>query len=194
MESALLDYKHYIKVLSSCKLGCQRETQLKQSVVKHIQEMMPFEKLIQETLCVMKCKEKKFSKNRDEYSSEVTRNAFEKKEPYDYLQICYFQTGRLQEAANAAYTHHIYNQDYKQMKENLDYYKNLPEVDGNKIEDKEEENYVKSYLEGTENYRNKDWNGMIQKMEQALKEYFESEEICRINCDKPFDMGWYVSG
>ena len=190
MESALVDYKHYIKVLSSCKLGCHNEAQLKQSVVKHVLEMMPFEKLIQETLCVMKCKEKKFPQNREEYSSEVTRNDFEKKKPYDYLQICYYQTGRLQEAANAAYTHHIYNQDYKQMKDNLEYYKGLPEVDENSIEDKEEQDYVKLYLEGTKYYQNKDWNRMTEKMEQALKEYFESEEICRINCDKPFDMGW----
>ena len=29
-------------------------------------------------------------------------------------------------------------------------------------------------------------------MEEALKEYLLAEELCRVNCDKPFDMGWWV--
>ena len=117
MEAALIDYKHYTKVISTCKLECHQKTQSKQTVVKHILEMMPFEKLIQETLCLMKCKEHHFSRNREEYASAATRSDFEKKKPYDYLQICYYQTGQHQKAANAAYTNHVYNTDYQTMRQ-----------------------------------------------------------------------------
>ena len=169
MEAALEDYKHYRKVISTCKLECQTKSPSQQSVVKHIQEMMPFEKLIQETLCLMKCKERHIPRSREEYASESTRIDFERKKPYDYLQLCYFQTGHLQSAANAAFTNHIYNLDYKTMKDNLEYYLGLPEVDKQSIFDAEEEDYVKSYLRGTDHYRDADWKLMIETMEQALE-------------------------
>jgi len=191
MEAALIDYKHYTKVISTCKLECHQKTQSKQTVVKHILEMMPFEKLIQETLCLMKCKEHHFSRNREEYASAATRSDFEKKKPYDYLQICYYQTGQHQKAANAAYTNHVYNTDYQTMRDNLNFYKNLPEVNTDKIIDIEEEDYVKMYFKGTDLYDEKNWKFMVIEMENALKTYYLAEETCRIECDKPFDMGWY---
>ena len=168
MEAALADYKHYRKVISNCKLECHRKTYSKQSVVKHIKEMMPFEKLIRETLCLMKCKERQIPKSREEYASESTRTDFEKKKPYDYLQLCYYQTGQPQKAADAAYTHHTYNQDYTQMKDNLKFYMDLPEVNNDLIQDLEEEDYVKTYLRGTDHYRNKEWTLMTETMEQAI--------------------------
>ena len=169
MEAALEDYKHYRKVISNCKLECHRKTHSKQSVVKHIKEVMPFEKLIHETLCLMKCKERQFGKNREEYASESTRTDFEKKKPYDYLQLCYYQTGQLQRAADAAFTHHTYNLDYNQMRDNLKFYMDLPEVNNDLIEDLEEEQYVKSYLRGTDHYRDKEWKLLTETMEQALQ-------------------------
>ena len=35
-----------------------------------------------------------------------------------------------------------------------------------------------------------DWKKLIDTMEEALKEYLLAEEMCRVNCDKPFNMGW----
>ena len=169
MEAALEDYKHYRKVISNCKLECHRKTHSKQSVVKHIKEMMPFEKLIRETLCLMKCKERQIPKSREEYASETTRTDFDKKKPYDYLQLCYYQTGQPQKAANAAHTHLTYNLDYAQMRDNLKFYMELPEVNNDLIMDLEEEDYVKTYLKGTDHYRAKEWRLMTETMEQALE-------------------------
>ena len=50
--------------------------------------------------------------------------------------------------------------------------------------------YVEKYLEGTDYYRSEEWKKLIDTMEKALKEYLQEEELCRVNCDKPFDMGW----
>ena len=155
MEAALLDHKYYTEIITGCKLDCQtqiqRETQ--SAVVEHIQEMMPFEKLIRETLCLMKCKEGKIPRSRDEFATESTRADFESKKPYDYLQLCYYKTDQLQKAANAAYTHHIYNQDHRATKENLDFYLGQPGVSAGDLEDVEEADYVRTYLAGTDQYR-----------------------------------------
>jgi len=50
---------------------------------------------------------------------------------------------------------------------------------------------VEQYLLGTDYYRAEDWEKLIEAMEEALKMYLVAEELCRVNCDKPFDMGWY---
>ena len=100
MEAAVDDYKFYTKTITTCKLDCQIKTRSQQYVVEHILEMMPFEKLIQETLCLMKCKEMNFPRSRDEFASESTRVDFETKKPFDYLQLCYFQIGELQKSHN----------------------------------------------------------------------------------------------
>ena len=190
MEAAVDDYKFYTKTITTCKLDCQIKTRSQQYVVEHILEMMPFEKLIQETLCLMKCKEMNFPRSRDEFASESTRVDFETKKPFDYLQLCYFQIGELQKAANAAYTNHIYNMDNNIMLENLKYYKGLPGVDHSKIVDVEEQNYVKKYYQGLDYYDEENWSELINVMEESLKDYLEAEEKCRVNCDKPFNMGW----
>ena len=190
MEAALLDHKYYTEIITRCKLDCQTQIQTQSAVVEHIQEMMPFEKLIQETLCLMKCKEGKIPQTRDEFASESTRADFEKKKPYDYLQLCYYKTDQLQKAANAAYTHHIYNMEHRTTKDNLDFYLRQPGVSAGDLEDVEEADYVRTYLAGTEQYRAKDWELMVLRMEQALQEYLLAEDLCRTACDKPFDMGW----
>ena len=85
MEAALLDEKYYREIIRRCKTDCQTQILSQSSVIEHIQEMMPFEKLIQETLCLMKCKEGKIPQTRDEFASESTRADFESKKPFPSL-------------------------------------------------------------------------------------------------------------
>ena len=75
-------------------------------------------------------------------------------------------------------------------KDNLDFYLGQPGVSAGDLEDVEEADYVRTYLAGTEQYRAKDWELMVVRMEKALQEYLLAEDLCRIACDKPFDMGW----
>ena len=144
MEAALEDYKSYTALITGCKIDCHKQiVQSQSSVIEHILEMLPFEKLVQETLCLMKCKEGKIPETRSEFASEESRADFEGKKPYDYLQLCYYKTDQLQKAAMAAHTLHIYNSDNLVMKENLDFYLRHPGVDLAKVLDLEEEKYVR---------------------------------------------------
>lgn len=35
------------------------------------------------------------------------------------------------------------------------------------------------------------WSKVTSAMEEAVRTVIETEERCRIECEKPFDMGWY---
>ena len=54
------------------------------------------------------------------------------------------------------------------------------------------QDFVIQYLEGVDLYHKADWKAVSQSMERALKGYLEAEEVCRVECEKPFDMGWQV--
>ena len=89
----------------------------------------------------MKCKRKNLSKKRVENIDEKTRTEFESKKVYDYLQLCYYQVGEQQRAADAAFTNLVYNPDNE---ENPKFYTALPEVDKNIV--KNLESPVKKHL------------------------------------------------
>ncbi len=53
------------------------------------------------------------------------------------------------------------------------------------------QSYALYFLEGTNNYRRKEWSDVARRMETALERYLEAEERCRFACEKSFDMGWH---
>ena len=65
-----------------------------------------------------------------------------------------------------------------------------PGVDGDKLADLTMPDYVATYLLGTDHYRAGRWAEVVETMESALQLYLRAEEVCRADCDKPFDMGW----
>ena len=123
IEAALSDYKNYTGAVNSCKSKCQRQNMNAAafgSVLKYSQEDMAFfERLIKTTLCTMKCKRATLGQDRKEVYSEKTWSEIKAYKPYDYLQLCYFQTDKHQLAASAAFTNLVYNPDHEVMKVNL---------------------------------------------------------------------------
>ena len=192
IEAGLTEYKSYNSIVNQCKLGCKQNQDLKPSVVLHVREYVHYEALIRETLCLMKCKRGKINPNRrEEIKDPVLVQDFITRRTYDYLQLCYFQTQKHQEAANAAFTNTVYNPKHEIMKENLQYYLLLPGVHKDKLVNLETAAFVQVYREARTLYTAGVWGHCVQKMEEALKLYLQEENICRVGCEKPFNMGWY---
>ena len=91
----------------------------------------------------MKCKLRALPKSRSETVRDDIRTFFEERKPYDFLQLCYYQVGKHQAAANAAFTNLAVNAEVGKtkyelpkktifqaevMRENLNYYLALPSV------------------------------------------------------------------
>ena len=47
------------------------------------------------------------------------------------------------------------------------------------------------YIHGADAYEKKDWNGVVQNMEESLASYLQAEDDCRALCEGPFDQGLY---
>jgi len=193
IEASLRDYKEYNKLVNQCRLKCKkRVASYKPAVVQAVQEYKHYEGLIRETLCLINCKRGKINPNRSEQIIDAKLvEDFESLKTYDYLQLCYFQTKKFQEAANTAFTYMIYNPEHKIMSENLQYYLNIEGVDKHSLTNLEEPAFWKWYEQGLAAYAKEDYETTVASIENALKLFMQEEELCRVQCEKPFDMGWH---
>ena len=98
---------------SKCKASLKTGIKLESPDMKHYHQMIQASLFLlklrltlhlQETLCNMKCKLRALPKSRSETVRDDIRTFFEERKPYDFLQLCYYQVGKHQAAANAAFT------------------------------------------------------------------------------------------
>ena len=90
MNEALEDYHFYIDAQVGCRLSCQKPSSNKYITPQNLEDLMHWETMIKQTLCILKCK-KKVLKGRAEIISRSVSYDFESFKPYDYLQLCYFK-------------------------------------------------------------------------------------------------------
>ncbi|KFM68843.1 Prolyl 3-hydroxylase 1, partial [Stegodyphus mimosarum] len=90
IEKSVEDYIYYQTVIIQCRKRCQKN-ETENLFVENDQEfgVWYFQMIITgRALCLMKC-QKSYFPNRPKASKE-TDDDFEKKVPYNYLQLCYF--------------------------------------------------------------------------------------------------------
>jgi len=191
IEASLRDYKEYNDLVNQCRLKCKKSVPYK-PVIQFTKEYNHYESLIRETLCLMNCKRGKTNPNRsEEIIDKKLVQDFETLKTYDYLQLCYYKTKKFQEAANTAYTYTLHYPEHEIMSENLQYYLNIQGVEPEELVNLLEPAFWSAFQQGRIFYVNEDYENMVNSIEKALKLFIQEEEICRVQCEKPFDMGWY---
>ncbi|XP_076061271.1 prolyl 3-hydroxylase 1-like [Oratosquilla oratoria] len=189
MENAIEDYNWWKKSLASCRKQCHKEAS--QAELVTVEEYKFYEKLVHNTLCLVKCKKNVFGNRMDHVANKNVDHDFELRKVYDYLQLCYFQLGELQKAANAATTVLAAQPDHEVMKTNLEFYLADKGVVEGDIVDLEQQDYVTEYLIGNKEYFEEHYEQAIEHMEKSLELYWEEDLDCRMMCEAPFDMGWF---
>ena len=90
MNEAIEDWHFYQDAVVGCRLKCQRDSVGQPVVSPQLEDMKLWERLIKQTLCILKCK-KGLLKNRAEIVAKNVVQDFDSFKPYDYLQLCYFK-------------------------------------------------------------------------------------------------------
>lgn len=194
-NDALHGYKVYKRMVTICRRKCKTETEGASPIfAENIEDLHFYEKKVRETLCLMKC-------NQDyrEIAGAgalkrlplATEQKFMNLTIYEYLHICYFQKGRYQDAANAAFTFLSLYPNHKMVLKNLQYYLNLPGVVAKEVVNLEVAPFVQMYIQGVQEYEAENYVEAIAEFESSLESYMESEENCRSYCEGPLDQGWY---
>ncbi|CAK9293405.1 unnamed protein product [Gordionus sp. m RMFG-2023] len=143
-----------------------------------------FHRHINNTLCLIKCRNKEFS-FRPLNLRETIDDAFENFLPYDYLQYCFYKIDDIENAIAHAYTYYLYNPDNDVMKNNLKLYQNFTHSKGS-FKNLELEYHHEFYMNGIQSYLSENWFEAIDYFEEALTQYYKKDNECRLLCHGPY--------
>ncbi|KAL6068199.1 hypothetical protein STEG23_035246 [Scotinomys teguina] len=123
--------------------------------------------------------------------SEELDLEFNKRSPYNYLQVAYFKINKLEKAVAAAHTFFVGNPEHMEMRQNLDYYQTMSGVKEADFKDLEAKLHMHEFRLGVRLYSEEKPQEAVPHLEAALQEYFVADEECRALCEGPYDYDGY---
>ncbi|XP_059538068.1 prolyl 3-hydroxylase 3 [Myotis daubentonii] len=113
------------------------------------------------------------------------RDAFRRREPYNYLQRAYYQLKKLDLAAAAAHTFFVANPTHLQMREDMAKYRRMSGVRPQSFRDLETPPHWAAYDSGLELLGRQEAGLALPRLEEALQESLAQVESCRAGCEGP---------
>lgn len=189
-EGSLHLYKVYKSININCRLKCKSEN-LSNQMNENIEELEIFEYFLVMRDCLSQCQKEEFENvHMCSNVSDTVLNNLQARQPYAYLHLCYYEMNALPKAASAAYTYHVAHSDDDDMKRNVEYYIQQPEVDVKEVIDLESEDYQVLYKLGKQSYKNNNWADTIANMEETITDYLTWENSCRAECEHQSGQDW----
>ncbi|XP_019483260.1 PREDICTED: prolyl 3-hydroxylase 3 [Hipposideros armiger] len=113
------------------------------------------------------------------------RDAFRRREPYNYLQRAYYQLKKLDLAAAAAHTFFVANPKHLQMREDMAKYRRMSRIPPQSFRDLETPPHWAAYDSGLELLGRQEAVLALPRLEEALRESLAQMESCRAGCEGP---------
>ncbi|XP_053620501.1 prolyl 3-hydroxylase 1-like [Plodia interpunctella] len=189
-EETITLYKLCKNIILNCRHKCK--SQPHQNLVQDdFEDLKFYENVFFISNCIMVCQETEFSRVSLKIDiSDYVLTKMINLEPYEYLQVCYYQTNQLKKAASAAATYLIFHPDDSIMRSNLQQFMRLAKLSPDEIVHLEAEQYTLLYDLAMKSYSKKDWLETVEHLENSVKKYLSSEESCRAECQKLPEQEW----
>ncbi|MFH4981047.1 hypothetical protein AB6A40_007756, partial [Gnathostoma spinigerum] len=142
----------------------------------------------QNSLCLLRCKEDRFTEVRPPLKHPKVFDEFMKRTPYRYLQYCYWKQGDLPNAIKAAYTYLTANPREKEALDNVAFYMEQPGYVQEMLVDRLQMKFEAKYMSGVVAYKTEDWQTCMRDLSDSMEEYFNEIEKCRTICED--ELNW----
>uniref|UniRef100_A0A8C3LUW0 procollagen-proline 3-dioxygenase n=1 Tax=Chrysolophus pictus TaxID=9089 RepID=A0A8C3LUW0_CHRPC len=120
-------------------------------------------------------------------ASLVIQRDFERREPYNYLQVAFFQLKKLDQAVSAAHTFFVANPQHLQMREDIEKYRRMSGVKSDNFRDLEAAAHWEAYEAGMQHYNADEYLQAVDRLEESLREALSALEECRALCEGPLE-------
>ncbi|GCC17100.1 hypothetical protein chiPu_0017449 [Chiloscyllium punctatum] len=150
-----------------------------------------FNTVLKKADCLKQCEEEKLGPYSMHQISEEMLLEFQKRNPYNYLQMAYFKIKKLDKAVAAAYTFYVVNPEHMEMRQNLEYYRLMAGVKDSDFRDLEAKPHMEAFRTGVRYYSDEQFESAIEFLENALGEYFKADMECRALCEGPYNFDGY---
>ncbi|XP_040187731.1 endoplasmic reticulum protein SC65 [Rana temporaria] len=149
-------------------------------------ELRLFGRVLSKAVCLRKCKAT-LPVFQQPYPDKETLQAFQRRDPYQYLHYTYFKINELEKAVSAAHTFLQKNPTHEMTLRYMNYYKTLLEVEEFLI-DLEAQPFESIFVKAVKSYNAGDFRRSTEEMEQALPLYYKAYNNCLTGCEGVYEM------
>ncbi|KAJ0032491.1 hypothetical protein NQD34_002572 [Periophthalmus magnuspinnatus] len=181
MEAALNSSSELRQTKVRCRLRCQDEHPFEDSFT----DLRLFDTVLRRAACMNSCVEERVGAQSLHKISEDVVQDFNRRIPYNYLQLAYQKLKMPDKAAAAAHTYFQANPEHVEMGQNLEQYKDQRDVRPEHFVDRQARLHQQYFTDAVKLYDKGDYEGSIVLFEEALVEYFKADVECRALCQGP---------
>uniref|UniRef100_A0A3Q3LHQ2 procollagen-proline 3-dioxygenase n=1 Tax=Mastacembelus armatus TaxID=205130 RepID=A0A3Q3LHQ2_9TELE len=181
MEGALSSHREVRRTKVRCRLRCQDQFPFDEA----FSDLRFFDVVLRRAACMNRCIEEKLgTQSRHKVSEDVVQD-FNRRIPYNFLQMAYQKLNQPDKAAAAAHTYFQANPEHVEMGQDLEQYKDLKGIKEEHFVDQEARPHQCFFTAAGKLYDKGDYDGAIASFEEALVEYYKADEECRALCQGP---------
>ncbi|XP_051803434.1 prolyl 3-hydroxylase 2 [Acanthochromis polyacanthus] len=181
MEAALSSHREVRRTKVRCRLRCQDQHPFEET----FSDLRFFDVVLRRAACMDRCIEEKLGAQSVHKVSEDVVQDFNRRIPYNYLQLAYQKLNQPDKAAAAAHTYFQANPEHVEMGQDLEQYKDLQGVQEDHFVDREARPHQRSFTAAVRLYDKGDYEAALGLFEEALVEYYKADVECRALCQGP---------
>ncbi|XP_075294520.1 prolyl 3-hydroxylase 3 isoform X1 [Opisthocomus hoazin] len=186
LQRALQSYAGLRAALRACRSACRREAAFLGPPGAGRWESALFGRVLQRADCLRHCLGLRLGAAPSAHrASLAVRRDFERREPYNYLQVAFFQLKKLDQAVSAAHTFFVANPQHLQMREDIEKYRRMSGVKSDSFRDLEATPHWEAYEAGVQHYNADEYPQAVSRLEESLAEALSALEECRALCEGP---------
>ncbi|KAM6095264.1 prolyl 3-hydroxylase 3 [Chlamydotis macqueenii] len=189
LQRALHSYAGLRAARRACRAACRREAAfLGGPPGAGPWEAALFGRVLQRADCLQHCLGNRLGSAPSAHrASRAIRRDFERREPYNYLQVAFFQLKKLDQAVSAAHTFFVANPQHLQMREDIEKYRRMSGVKLDNFRDLEAVPHWEAYEAGVQHYDADEYPKAVARLEESLTEALSALEECRALCEGPWE-------
>uniref|UniRef100_A0A8C2FYY7 procollagen-proline 3-dioxygenase n=1 Tax=Cyprinus carpio TaxID=7962 RepID=A0A8C2FYY7_CYPCA len=180
MEGALESFSEVRQTRIRCRLKCGDQHRFDGFLTDKIYEV-----ILYRAHCINQCTEGEIGAQSMHKVSEDVIQDFNRRIPYNYLQLAYRKLGQLDKAVSAAHTYFQANPEHVEMGEHLEQYKAQKGVKEEHFIDRESRPHQKAFFAGVKLYNKGNYKESVTFFEDALTKYYRADVECRALCEGP---------
>uniref|UniRef100_A0A8C4U487 procollagen-proline 3-dioxygenase n=1 Tax=Falco tinnunculus TaxID=100819 RepID=A0A8C4U487_FALTI len=188
LQRALHSYAGLRAARRACRAACRREAAFLGGppAGSGPWEAALFGRVLQRADCLQHCLGRRLGAAPSAHRASLAiRRDFQQREPYNYLQVAFFQLKKLDQAVSAAHTFFVANPQHLQMREDIEKYRRMSGVKSDNFRDLEATpHWVRA---GVQHYNADEYVQAVARLEESLTEALSALEECRALCEGPWE-------
>ncbi|XP_054023668.1 prolyl 3-hydroxylase 3 [Dryobates pubescens] len=189
LQRALHSYAGLRAARRDCRAACGREAAFLDALpAGGPWEAALFGPVLQRADCLQHCLGQRLGSPPSAHrASRANRRDFQRREPYNYLQVAFFQLKKLDQAVSAAHTFFVANPQHLQMRDDIKKYQRMAGVKSDNFRDLEPTPHWEAYEAGVQHYNADEYLQAVVRLEESLKDALLALEECRALCEGPWE-------